>query len=934
MSSLNARAVAAREHLSTGRERIRVLHDRGLDGPQVCARLTSLVDTVVIQWFEACLSKIEELEPTDAGESVPKSAATPYSATGFSAMEFSATGASSTGASGTGASGTGSLRNQVALVGHGGYGRRQSAPFSDVDLMILYEGRLTDEIALLARLMTQGIFDAGLQLGQSVRSVSDAVQLARTDPIICTSLIDSRLLVGKQSLFETFRTSFEKLVRKRNKPLAHAFLEARKKERDQYGETVYLLEPHVKRSRGGLRDMHLLRWLGFAEHGVADPDRRQLMGAISKFDHHRILSARAYLLRLRNEMHFHANSAKETLDRAEQLRIAERFAYRGSQGMLPVEQFMREYFRHTNHLWHLVRRREASLQVTSKVVRVLDPMLSKNVDGEYRIGLRTISTTPAGLDRLKGSLSEVIRLVLLSIQHEKLLEHVTWSALYLAAPNYAEEITPSIGESFWELLANPQNAGEGLRILHELGLLEKIIPPMRHARGLLQFNQYHKFTVDEHCLRAVRQTAHFAQRNDSLGEVSREIRSQQTLHLALLLHDLGKGFEEDHCEVGRRLAGEMAQRLGLTSVQTDDLVFLVHQHLMMAHLAFRRDTSDPQLIESFAEQVGSMDRLRMLLVLTCADLASVGPGVFNDWKLEVLDTLYRRAARLLPANDPSRDEHPTTAAKFEDLRTRVLQQLTADQRNDSWFPRQIAALPESYLTHRDPVEAAQTLRRLHHLTATAATVWGAYREETQTVEFLAGVKDGLGRGIFSSMAGVLTSQGLEILAADIETLADNLLLIRYVVTHLPAVTNIASAKGSKQKSAEQDQEQIEKLCTQMLEAIDSHEPPKFPRVWGQQQNEASAQLEAPPNEVRIDNRTSDHSTVIEVFTLDCTGLLYHLARQLHNQELIIRHAKISTSLDQVVDVFYVTDRNGQKITQAERLQTIRERLLEVIEGSV
>ena len=215
---LSDSAMAARQQLGAGRQRIRELHDRGLDGPQGCARLTSLVDTVVLQLFEACLAELDapelgtsKLGTSELGTSGPADANQPSSASNR-------------------------LRSQIALVGHGGYGRRQSSPFSDVDLMILHEGRATDEIVELARRMTQGIFDAGLQLGQSVRSVHEAVQLARTDSIVCTSLIDARLLVGTQSLFDTFRTNFKNLVRKRSKPLAHAFLEAREKERHQYGE--------------------------------------------------------------------------------------------------------------------------------------------------------------------------------------------------------------------------------------------------------------------------------------------------------------------------------------------------------------------------------------------------------------------------------------------------------------------------------------------------------------------------------------------------------------------------------------------------------------------------------------------------------------------------------------------------------------------------
>lgn len=868
---LSASSLAAREQLRDGRARIRRLHDLGLDAMQICAQLTSLVDAVVLRLFESFLA---ELEPAAAD----------------------------------------ALRSQTALVAHGGYGRRQSAPFSDVDLMILFDGRATDDIDKLARTMTQGIFDAGLQLGQSVRSISEAVQLARTDPIVCTSLIDSRLLAGTQSVFDNFRANFENLVRKRGKPLSQAFLEARAKERNQFGETVYLLEPHVKRSRGGIRDLNLLRWLGFAELGVADPDRRYLMGAISKFDHHRVLSGRDFLLRVRNEMHFFADTGKDMLDRAEQLRIAERLGYRGSRGMLPVEQFMRDYFRHTNHMWHMVRRREASLVVASTVTRVLDPVLGKNLDGNYRIGIRSISATKTGLAKLKSDLAEVLYLVSLSVSRGKYLDHATWSALFLASPGFPEQLSPEAAQRFLELLAQPEHVGDALRLLHELGLLEKIVPAMRHARGLLQFNQYHKFTVDEHCLRAVRRAARFAEHDNALGNAYMAVKDKRVLHLTLLLHDLGKGYEEDHSVVGHRLAIETAERLGLDAPTTDDMAFLVRQHLRMSHIAFRRDTSDPQLLQRFAEEVNTPDRLRMLFVLTCADLAAVGPGVLNDWKIEVLTTLYRRTARLLKD-----DDQPSTESKFEDLRQRVLKQFTAAELDDVWFQDQTAALPPNYLTHRDPVEAAETLRRLRKLSGGAADAWGTYLPETKTVEFLAGVENGLGRGVFSNMAGALSSQGMEILDANSEALADNLLLLRYVVTDSFHI-GVPPA------------ERLDQICQKLIASVDSREPPKFRRVWGKEQSEASTKLSTASNHVRIDNNESDKCTVIEVFTFDRTGLLYLLAQKLHDLELVIQHAKIGTSLDQVVDVFYVTERNEGKVTDESNIAHIHEKLLAVIEA--
>ncbi len=868
-SSIGDTVQALRIELREKQDAIRELHNRGLDGLRVSAKLATLVDGIVARLFEAALA---ELDTSAADE----------------------------------------LRGQVALVGLGSYGRRQCAPGSDVDLMILHSSRNQEEIAMQLRPMTQGIFDVGLQLGHSVRTAAEAVQLAGSDVVICTSLIDARPLLGNQTIFETFRTSFEKMALRNSKTLCRKFLDTRASERNQYGETVYLLEPHVKRSRGGLRDMNLLRWLGFVQHGISDPDQLHLKGAISKLDYRRWLSVRKFLLRLRNEMHFHAGTSRDMLDRAEQLRVADWFGHSQRPGLLPVEQFMRDYFRHTNHLWQMVRRRDASLQVASRVSRVLDPVLGKNIDGDYRLGLSHLSATSKGLAKLQKDIREVLKLVELSAREDKHLDHRTFSALVLAAPEYPEQVTAEAAEPFYEILANPKTVGEVVRLLHELGFLEKIIPAFRHVRCLLQFNQYHKYTVDEHSLRAVRRAAEFVDRDDALGEAYREIEDKRVLHLALLLHDLGKGFEEDHSVVGKRIAEETTALLGIDDISAEDVVFLVHKHLSMAHLTFRRDTSDLKLLGDFAKEAGSVERLRMLFVLTCADLAAVGPGVLNDWKIEVLADVFARSAKLLHEKGSSVHD-----SSLEAHRRTIAERLTAEERAEGWFASQIAVLSASYLANRDVEDVVDLLRRFRQLDEGAADVTCEALAETMTLEFTAGVNRGVGRGVFSSMAGALSSKGMQILAASTDVLADDLLMLRYKVTD----------SMSREETSLDRQQQI---CRDLVASIDSAEPPRFQQVWGEEEAAAKIQLSALPDEVRIDNGLSADFTIVEVFTFDRKGLLFRLARKLHDLSMIIRHAKIATSLDQVVDVFYLTDREGQKLSDDAKLDELRGELMELI----
>ncbi len=861
-----------RTELQTRRAEIQASHDRGLAGAQVSAKLGSMLDTILMRLFEASLA----IAPTAKADK---------------------------------------FRANLAVVCLGSHGRRQCSPYSDVDLMFVYQNLRSEEVAEILRPLTQGVFDIGLQLGSSIRKPNEAIQLARDDAVICTSLIDARLLLGSQTLFEDFRTSFEKMVRRNSKLLCRTFLEARTQERNQYGESVYLLEPHVKRSRGGLRDIHLLRWLGFAEFGAADPDRLHLLGAISKFDHHRLQSATEYLLRLRNEMHFHAGSCADLLDRAEQLRVAEWLGLQHRSGLLPVEQFMRDYFRHTNHVWQLVRRREASLLAGGAVSRVLEPIFSRSVGADFRVTINTVGVTTAGLAKIKHDMIEILRLVELAAEEKKPLDQQTYSALLLAAPDFPEEATDEVRRHFYNILATPHIVGGVLGLLHELGYLEKIVPAMRHVRCLLQFNQYHKYTVDEHSLRAVSEAASFASRDDRLGYAYREVADKRVLHLALLLHDLGKGYEEDHSEVGKRIAEVTAKLFQLDERSTEDLVFLVHKHLAMSHLTFRRDTSDARLLEGFARQAGTVERLKMLFVVTCADLAAVGPDVLTAWKRDVLAEVYSRTVGFLEDDDTT-----DFRAKLTAKSAAVLKELSPAQRADEWFVKQLEALPSSHLTSLDAPEIVEIFSRLKLLRENEATAWCHYQASTKTIVCSGGISRGVGRGVFSSMAGVLSSEGLQILSADIDVLADELVLVRYTATD-----SQSSKAPTKQRLKEFEQK--------MVASIDSEQPPQFRRVWGQDKIEASRKLSPQSTEVRIDNNLSENYTIVEVFTFDRTGLLYALARKLHDIGLVIRHAKIGTYLDQVVDVFYVLAReNGQKIYDEGYLNHIKHEMYHAAEG--
>ena len=870
--SFRPSVLAARERLATSREQIREQHEAGSPGIQVCTRLADLLDAVVLDLYE---SAVADLWPADST----------------------------------------AIRSDVALVAHGGYGRRDVAPYSDVDLMILHAPGTDELVAPLASRLLRDLSDVRLELGQSLCTPSQACLLAKQDATICTALMESRLLTGSDSLFEGFFDRFTRQTRARAKTLFKAVEEARRNERLQYGDTVYLLEPNIKRSSGCLRDLQLLRWLGFARHGTTDPAAQQLLGALSKTDQAALREASEFLLRLRNELHFHAGQSNDVLDRHEQVRLAELYRYQGTEAILPVERFMSDYFRHTSNVRGVVRASVNNWRPGRSLARVAGLVFSHQVEGDYRVTFRNIVATRRGLEKLRTDLAEVLKLCVLANLQDKRIAPETWETVRAAVPNLKTEVTPDVAQQFLSLLSQPGRLGKLLRRLHEVGVLEKIVPAFTHARSLLQFNEYHRYTVDEHSILAVERATGFLEDQSLLGRVYRGIKQKRTLHLALLIHDLGKGFVEDHSDVGLRIAEETAERLRLSVRETETLKFLVHKHLVMSHLAFWRDNSDPQLLLRFAVEVGSPEVLDMLFVLTAANFAAVGPGVWDSWKAEVLAALYRRTMRHLASDAPSTDTNERL-----DRRRAEVRRLLAAEADAKWYARQLDALPHSYAFNAPPGQIAAELRDLHSLTPGEVHTHGRYLPESDTLEFVVGTQETITPGVFHKITGALAAQGLQIRSAEINTLADGLVLDRFYV-------------NDPDYAEQPPQERLDAACAAIAQALKSPQggAPAFRKVWQSAADRDRAALNPLPGRVLIDNNSSDNFTIIEVFAHDRLGLLFTITRTLFELELSVTVAKIGTYLDQVVDVFYVTDGRGKKVTDEARLSQITGRLLEAVD---
>ena len=863
--------VRAAANVAALRAEVAAAQAAGGRGPETCALASDLLDRIVNDVWQ---SLVEELGGADA----PK------------------------------------FQQQVALVAHGGYGRRERAPFSDVDLMILHEPAATGMVAPLARRLLQDLFDAGMEVGQSVRTVSEAVRLASGDATIFSSLIDLRTLAGNPLLSDRLSAGLKRLARRVPQRLVTQLLEARREERDRYGQSVSLLEPNVKRSPGGLRDIQLVHWLQFVQASESAAAAAGVPETLTWQDAERLREAADFLMTLRIDLHLHAGRCADDLTRDEQVRVARQRGIADRGGVLGVERFMRDYFHHTGQVAHIVRSTSLRWRQPNSVQRWVEGLFGQRVDGLFLVGPQAVGVLPEARDRVAGSLSHCLRLVELSQVFGKPIDHATWEAVRAAAgpvdrdraelpADAASALEDETRARFLALFDRPERLAEALRRLHEVGLLEQIIPEFRHARHLLQFNNYHKYTVDEHCLVAVERGVALGDEEGWLTTVWRQIRRKRPLLLALLIHDLGKGFVEDHSEIGARMARDVAARLMLPEDEARIVEFLVHRHLAMAHLAFRRDVDDPSLLVRFAVDVGSPEVLQMLAVLTAADVSAVGPGVWTRWKADLLGELYFRTLAYLDG------ESPSAAA---DRHRRGLDRLLEEWDPDDEVVRLARQLPSAYLRDTQPQRMMEELLQLAKLPPGGVFVGTRWQSDTSTVAITVGTSETVASGIFHRLTGGLTSQRLEILAADIHTLENGLVIDHFVVRDPDFV-------------GEPPAERMQDIAAAIRSSLKADRAPTFARrlnPLAPRTNPAALK----PVRVLCDNESSERSTIIEVFAHDSEGLLYCISRALYEAELSVSAAKIGTYLDQVVDAFHVTDRGGQKVTDPERLETVRRAL--------
>ena len=810
---------------------------------------------------------------------------------------------------------------RLALVAVGGYGRGELAPFSDIDLLFLMPYKQTPHTEQVVELLLYLLWDLGLKIGQSTRSVEECLRQAKSDLTIRTGLLEARYLWGDEALFRELKKRFDAEV---VRGTAAQFIEAKLAERDErhrrVGDSRYKLEPNVKEGKGGLRDLHTLFWLAKYIYRIDDVAKLVDLGVLSAEELQRFARAQSFLWTVRCHLHYLAGRAEELLTFDLQSEIGRRMGYTDHAGSRGVERFMKHYFLVAKDVGDLTRIFCAILEADQKRKRRLSWVRwgvgagRRGLEGFVLDGERL--TIPSE-DFFKKDPVALLRLFHVAQQqgldiHPRALRRASQS-LRLIDKRLRED--PEANRLFLEILTSRKDPETALRRMNEAGVFGRFIPDFGRVVAQMQYDMYHHYTVDEHTLFAIG-IAHKIETgllNDELPlatALAATIVSRRALYLAVLLHDIAKGRGGDHSMLGERVALRLGPRLGLSAEETETVAWLVRWHLLMSGTAFKRDISDPQTIGDFVGHVQSPERLKLLLILTVADIRAVGPNVWNGWKAALLRDLYHRAVEMMSGGLSVEARDSRVAAAQAAVRERL-----PDFRDEEFAAFIKSGYPFYWLSF-DPDTHARHARLMREAEASGAPLTVEKRVDPQRAVTEITLYTADHAGLFSRIAGALAVSGANIVDARIMTMSNGMALDTFWVQDLAGRAFDRPDKLARLAVV------FENVLTGDLNPHrELARPPAFP---------SRMQVFTVAPRVLVDNKASALHTVIEVNGRDRPGLLFELTRELTRLSLQVSSAKISTYGEKVVDVFYVRNLFGHKVEHPDKLAEIRTTLEAVL----
>ncbi|MCH2163208.1 MAG: [protein-PII] uridylyltransferase [Marinovum sp.] len=801
---------------------------------------------------------------------------------------------------------------RMTLMAVGGSGRGEMAPFSDVDLLFLTPYKTTSWAESVVESMLYILWDLKLKVGHATRTIKDCLRLGQEDFTIRTAMLEHRPLAGDMRLASEFDTAlWRDLFKGTEREFVAAKLEEREARHKKQGGQRYMVEPNVKEGKGGLRDLQSLYWIAKYVHHTETTADLVNIGVFTAEEYQTFESAEAFLWAVRCHMHLIAGRALEQLTFDMQVDVASAMGYQDEGGRRAVEHFMQEYFLHATAVGDVTRILLTSLEATNAKEPPLLERLFKRVP-KVKSGYKVVHNRLAIADE-KAFLDD--RLNLLRFFEEGLRKGLLLhpDAMRLVKANLSlidEDMRndPAAQKLFLGTLLKHGDPERALRRMNELGVLSKFIPEFEPIVAMMQFNMYHHYTVDEHTIQVVHELAEIerGEMGDDLP-VSTEIIqggiNRRVLFVACLLHDIGKGREEDHSILGARIARSVAPRLGLKADDAATVEWLVRYHLLMSDMAQKRDIADPRTVRDFAKAVQTVDRLNLLTVLTVCDIRGVGPGTWNNWKAVLIRALYRQTKRALEGGLEAlnREVRGTEAKKL--LRERLSDWSTSDLRTETG-------------RHYDPywqglhVTAHEVFANLlREITDDEVKIDIHPDEDRDATRVCFALADH--PGIFNRFAGALALSGANVVDARTFTSKDG---------YATAAFWIQDREGAPYESARipRLREMIRKTLMGEVVARQAIAPRDKLK-----KRERAFQV---PTHITFDNDGSEIYTIIEVDTRDRPGLLYDLTRTMAASNINIASAVIATYGEQVVDTFYVKDMFGLKLHDGRKQNSLDAKL--------
>lgn len=879
-----------RSFLKMESHRLRMLHRYGLTGWEVASSRAQVVDAIIIHTFRMALARYKQ-----GAESKPASLA-------------------------------------VSVIAVGGYGRGELCPESDVDLLILHN-RASDEFGkYLAHELVYLLWDMNLKVGHSYRTPQQCLDFAIQDASAENALLDARLLTGSQELF----AELQNLMARHWAGQTRKFVERKKEEiAERYGklgETVFLLEPNVKESPGGQRDYHMMHWLARGAWQLPSADGLVQVGVLSQAEFDRAKRGYDWILRVRNELHYHTGRRVDQLNFSVQPDIARNLGFADQEHILAQELFMRQYFLHAEHVHQSLRQtlasalREKGRRQQQVLVELPHGQNFIRTEGELRLadsGNVRFPQTPADMMRVFAKAQQ-----LNLTPGEDVISTVRSNLPLVRDHWYRDSETASL---FLRILRKPGSVAPALRAMHASGLLGKFLPEFGHVTRLMQYDHYHRYTIDEHTLRALGLLDEIWTNPPASMEkyraITYHIKDSAPLYLGLLFHDVGKGLGGDHSNKGALRAIAACERLGLPPEKIAQVELLVREHLILSHLSQRRDLSDRRVAQQAAEVVKDEETLSMLTLLTYADTAAVAPDVWNDWKNSLLWELYEKVHLELLGREAATAQEEE---QLRELRAEVCRLLTAFppelaaaapgakapgmEQAAQWTEQHLSLMPRRYpLGMRPEVIARQILQ---------AQIAAPTGESAPAISFLPLPEQGYTilllccpdvRGLFARVAGTLAALEVNILGARLDTRQDGVAV---------DMLWISTPRGD----VIEEPARLKRIATILSKVLTGSQ--SVEELVGRITDRPAAPAHRAPR-TTVNNQISDQCTVVEVLGEDRLGFAYSIATALTNQGLNINFAKLSTEKNMAFDVFYLTDDKGNKLPE-ERLGVLIDSLGQAI----